>query len=48
MEGFPLALVAENTPVLELLVGGDLECILGGFSTEMKYDLSAGNICKIV
>ena len=26
MEGFPLALVAENTPMLELLVGGNLEC----------------------
>ena len=27
MEGFPLALVAENTPMLELLVEGNLECI---------------------
>ena len=25
MEGFPLALVAENTPKLELLIGGKLE-----------------------
>ena len=27
MEGFPLALVAENTLIPELLVGGNLECI---------------------
>ena len=27
VKGFPLALVAENTPKLELLVGGNLECI---------------------
>ena len=26
MEGFPLMLVAENTPKLELVVGGNLEC----------------------
>ena len=35
MEGFPLALVAENTPMLELLVGGSLECTFescNGFS----------------
>ena len=25
MEGFPLALVAENIPMLELLVGGNLD-----------------------
>ena len=28
MEGFPLALVAENTPKLELLVEGNLKCRL--------------------
>ena len=27
MEGIPLALVAENTPMIELLVGENLECI---------------------
>ena len=38
MEGFPLALVAENTPILELLVGGNLECII-----IWKSDLSIFN-----
>ena len=28
MEGFPLALVAENPPNLELLVGGNFECTI--------------------
>ena len=27
MEGLPLMVVAQNTPKLELLVGGNLECI---------------------
>ena len=38
MEGLPLALVAENTPMLELLVGGNLECTLILQSTHLiKY-----------
>ena len=28
MEGFPLALVAENSTMLELFIGGDLQCML--------------------
>ena len=40
MEGFPLALAAENTPMLELLVGGNLECINNGQKIYLNYFFS--------
>ena len=36
MEGFPLALVAENTLIPELLVGGNLECTKRRFGIKFQ------------
>ena len=38
MEGFLLALVAENTPKLELLVVGNIECIQGETHKVLQSD----------
>ena len=36
MEGIPLALIAERSPMLELLVIGNLECIISQNKVSLK------------
>ena len=46
MKGFPLALFAENTAELELLVGGNLECTQNGCKkTVEKKENNFHNTC---